>query len=108
MCHSVPTVQIFQGSEMRVSGSKFRTGVHRAQYVLAGAMARYIAQCTWPAPYMMVLTGTYIALVNFFFAHLNSDTHVQTIENQHVQQFYLIRNFKFTTSLHSSALVGVL
>ena len=42
--------QIFRGSEMRVSGSEFRTGeASTSTSICTGAMARYIAQ--WPASY---------------------------------------------------------
>ena len=89
---------------MRVSGSEFRTGgASTSTSICTGGMARYI-----PNGLMLVRTGTDITIVSSSSLRIKIPTHMRKQLKINVFSYFnLVRNFKFTTSLHSSALVGV-
>ena len=73
--------------------------------ICTGAMARYIAQ--GPAPYDGAHWNGH-CFVSSSSLRIKIPTHMRKQLKINVFSYFnLVRNFKFTTSLHSSALVGV-
>ena len=84
---------------MWVSGSKFWTcGASTSTITVKGAMAHYTYMVQRPAPYDGV--------------HWNvqciSQLLLKQLQINLFRYFSLVRNFKFTTSFHSTALIGML